>query len=272
MNSQKNMESKFKEAYQKILSKILGQPDLIRKVEIIALVGSVANEEESDGWSDLDILIVLKSDNMGNIPKICLDKLQQITTEVSQLYSFPISVLSHTIDDLEKYVSFEYLKHYSFGKCSYPNPTRLKEIVNSILEKRKIDNKTRQAYCVYHLRHIRFNILRKYVSLNKLSHDDRFKEFSKLLIDEVIKVTDLALNFIDLWPRTKRQILREAETNLNIEVCPLVKALEIRNNWKDISINELEQFLPTGIEYILKVTTLILNKYNEPTPEEKMTT
>jgi len=264
------MTNNFKKAYREIEAKIKSDKDLLRSVDLIALLGSVADKEESDDWSDLDVLVVLKSDGLGNISLKDLGKLQRILAEVSRRYKFPISILSHTIDDFEKYVSFEYLKHYSFGFCVYPSSDYLRKIIGQILAKRKIGEVTRKAYCAYHMRHIRFNLLRKYISLNEHSSPNFRKEFTKFLIDKMIKVTDLALNYIDLWPKNKKEILDLAKKNLNINMKPLKEALEIRSGWTEIDNEELMTLIPNGTNYLLQVINLVLKEYQVPTPEEKM--
>ncbi len=266
------MKSSFVKAYKEIESKILSDKELSKNVELIALLGSVADKEESSNWSDLDVLVVLKSDRLGNILLKDLDRLREICVEVSRQYSFPISILSHTMNDFESYVSFEYLKHYSMGKCSYPNPSFLKHKIDRILIKRKVDDKVRQAYCAYHMRHIRFNLLRKYVSLNESNSVNWIKEFVKLLIDKMIKVTDLALNFKNLWPESKQEILDTARTELKVDVGPLLMALEIRKGWSNVADAELSDFIPKGLEYLFDVINLVLGEYVEPTPEERMFT
>lgn len=264
------MANNFKKAYKQIESMILGDSSLLKSVNLIALLGSVANKEELIGWSDLDVLVVLKSDKLGNIPMNLLEKLQKISFKVSKKYKFPISILTHTINDFEKYVSFEYLKHYSFGQCTYPNATYLKKKIKGILNRREVNINHVRAYCVYHIRHIRFNLLRKYVSLNEFNSSNCKREFVKLLIDKMIKATDLALNYKDIWPRTKQEILNKSKTNLELDISPLVMALEISSKWLYITDKELELFESIGLRYFLDIIDLVLDDYQKSTPEERM--
>lgn len=264
------MTNSFKKAFLDIELKIKSDNNLLKTIEAIALLGSTADKEESDGWSDLDVLILMKSDDLGNIALENLEKLKQISNNISKKYEFPISILSHTVDDFEMYVSFEYLRHYSLGECTYPSSEYLKNKIDAILEKRKIDDLSRKAYSTYHMRHIRFNLLRKYISLNNYNSMDYPREFIKLLIDKMIKVTDLALNYNNCWPETKRDILIEADKNLQTNTTPLKKALEIRAQWKKVKKEEMVLFMPIGIKYLQNVIDSVVSDYQNPTPEERM--
>ena len=264
------MTNNYKKAYQEIESKILSDTYLTKSVDLIALLGSVSDKEVSLGWSDLDVLVVLKTDKLGNIAIKNLKKLRMIALKISKTYSFPISILSHSIDDLEKYVSFEYLKHYSLGECTYPSRSYLKQKIEKILKSRNVDDLSRKAYCVYHIRHSRFNLLRKFVSLNACNTKNYKKDFAKLLIDKMIKVTDLALNYKNIWPKTKVGILSKAFQHLNVDTIPLRMAFDIREKWIEITDKEIDLFEDIGIKYIIDVSNLVLSDYQNSTPEERM--
>lgn len=97
------MSNDFMKAYQEAEKEILSDDKLSKFVDLIALLGSVADKESSEGWSDLDILVVLKSDELGNISIENLDRLRDIASNISKRHSFSVSILSHTVDDFEKY-------------------------------------------------------------------------------------------------------------------------------------------------------------------------
>ncbi|PIS14548.1 hypothetical protein COT64_02065 [Candidatus Shapirobacteria bacterium CG09_land_8_20_14_0_10_39_12] len=262
--------NKFNLAYSKIEQKIKSNKRLFKSVKIIALLGSVPCGEKSNQWSDLDVLVVINSTPSGNIPFGHLQTLKNITKEVSSNYSFPISIFPHTIDDFKKYVCFEYLIHYSSGYCTYPNSKALKNIIKQILKSRNVSEKIRKGYCIYHLRHIRFNLLRKYISLNEYNSKDCNTKFLKLLIDKMIKVTDLALNYSDIWPRNKREILEKAKKNLTFDVSILNDALKMRTNWASITDKDAKKFISRGILYLYNIFDLFLGNNIKPTPEENM--
>lgn len=264
-------ENNFTTAYREFEFGVRNDLDLKKQVELIALLGSVSQKEQSDSWSDLDILIVLKSDGFGNISLTVLNKIRDIASLVSTNHpDVLVSVLPHTIDDFSNYVCFEYLQHYSSGICTYPSKVKLAAVINRILRKRNVSEQVRKAYCVYHLRHIRFNLLRKYISVNKSNSQQPTKEFGKLLIDKVIKVTDLWLNYQNIWPKTKNDILKNAKIVGSLNTEPLAMALQLRDNWSRIEDKKVDDFIPVGIEYVKQATDDILNQHPESTPEERM--
>lgn len=262
--------NKFNLAYREIEKKIKSNKRLFPSVKIIALLGSIPCGEKSNQWSDLDVLVVIDHTPSGNIPFRHLQTLKNISKEVSVNYSFPISILPHTINDFKGYVCFEYLTHYSFGYCTYPNSKALENIIKQILKSRNVSEKIRKNYCIYHLRHIRFNLLRKYVSLNEYNSKDYNIEFLKLLLDKIIKVTDLALNYSDIWPKSKREILEKAKKNLTFDVSILNDALKMRANWTSITDKNAKEFIPRGILYLYNMFDLFLSTNIKPTPEENI--
>lgn len=262
-------KNNFNKAYRETEKLIKTDDWLIKRVRVIALLGSASDKEISETWSDLDILLVIKNEPSGNIPFKVYEKTKDIVKKISSKYNFPISILPHTEDDFEKYVCFEYLIHYSMGTCTYTDSGALKRIIGKILRKRGVDEKVRRAYCVYHLRHIRFNLMRKYVLLNE---EDKhvIKEFGRLLIDKMIKVTDLVLNYHNIWAITKKEVYSKAKNHTKLNTPVLEKALLFRESWATVTYKEIESFIPTGINYIYEAMDLVLNGYLFPTPEENM--
>lgn len=263
--------SKFRGTYFKVEDLIKKDSYLINDVILIALLGSAADKEESSVWSDLDILVVLKTNQGGSISIENYTKLRQMAEKVSKDVDFPVSILPHSLDDFKNYVAFEYLKHYSLGECTYPSPDKLQEVISSVLEKRNVSNEVRQNYCLYHLRHIRFNLMRKYASINKHNNSEPNKEFLKLLIDKMIKVTDLALNFNDYWPKTKQGIYETSKEKLNYNNEVLGTALELRHDWGNVTEPQAIEFIPRGISYVYQVFDHLLGENSHSTPEEQMT-
>lgn len=263
--------NKFNKAYAEIESLIKSDSSLFKEVKTIALLGSVSDGEESNEWSDLDVLLILKSNDLGTLDLNALDKLKKIISDLSKKYDFPISLLPHTVDEFENYVCFEYLKHYSDGKVTYPKSDSLKQIINEILERRNVNERERKSYCLYHLRHVRFNYLRKMASINENNSSRPNKEICMLLIDKMIKVTDLALNYFDQWPMRKNDVLAQAKETLDISVEPLENALSVRKRWAEVTEEESKEFIKTGTDYLIETVEYILNKEgNRSTPEENM--
>lgn len=263
--------NKFLKAYSEIEGEIKADKKLLSNTKVIALLGSTVDEEQSNSWSDLDVLIILKTDKLGSISMSFINRLKKISEKVSKNYSFSISILPHTVDDFTNYVCFEYLRHYSEGMVTYPSAFFLKEMITKLLGKRGITERVRQSYCLYHLRHVRFNFIRKYASVNKYNLDEPSKKACMLLIDKMFKVTDLALNYYDIWPKKKQDILKEAKKNLGIDTSKLKKGLEMRAKWTEISEGDAKSFLQQGIKYLYEVIENILDKENNrSTPEENM--
>lgn len=264
--------NRFTRVYNRIEKAILNNSFLVDNVEVIALLGSISDKEACLGWSDLDILVILKSDDVGNIDKRLLRELKVISEKYSAQHDFPISILSHTIDDFENYVSFEYLKHYSQGWCTYPNENKLENLIIKILGERNLNDEVVKSYCLYHLRHIRFNLLRKYISWNRFNKNHPTLSFGKLLIDKMIKSSDLLLNLNGMWPQNKKAICNAVEKRYSehLPVYFLRKALKLRCQWANISKQCVKSFIPEGLAYIDKVMNFVFSKYKFSTPEERM--
>ena len=86
----------------------------------------------------------------------------------------------------------------------------------------------------------------------------------------MIKVTDLALNYSDIWPRNKREILEKAKKNLTFDVSILNDALKMRTNWASITDKDAKKFISRGILYLYNIFDLFLGNNIKPTPEENM--
>jgi hypothetical protein len=118
---------------------------------------------------------------------------------------------------------------------------------------------------------VRFNFLRKLASINEHNSSEPNKEICMLLIDKMIKVTDLALNYFDKWPIKKRDVLTQAVETIDVNTDPLKKALSMRERWSEVTKKESKEFIKEGTAYLIKVIEYILEKEgNRPTPEENM--
>lgn len=266
------MKSKYREAYDTVEQAILNDKILKNNTRIVALLGSVADGEESSTWSDLDILIVLRANTLGTIDIEHHKRLRNICDKVSSQYPFEVSFLPHTEDDFEKYVCFEYLIHYSTGIATYPRKDSLRSMIFTILDARGVSEEERRSYCLYHLRHIRFNYFRKYVSTNQHNARQPSRKVCMLLIDKMLKVTDLLLNYYDKWPATKKEIVSFATEMNRVDTLPLKTAFSMRKRWEGVTEEEAEGFLGEGNKYLVSVIEYLLSKENNrSTPEELMT-
>lgn len=238
------------------------------EIELIALLGSAAGNEHIIGWSDLDILLLLKRDNAGNISFAAIKSLKRIGELLSKKYKLPISILPHTEDDFINYVCFEYLRHYSWGSVIYSKKENLQKFINGILRQREIKSHVRKRYCIYHLRHLRFNLLRKYISSNGHSS----KKFGKLLIDNMIEASEWGLIFFNIWPKTKKDIIKYASVKFDghFHIKPLKRAMILRSKWQSVTDNEFKNFSSAGLKYISDLLGYMVKKYPHSTPEEYM--
>ena len=171
--------------------------------------------------------------------------------------------MTHTYDDFQKYVAFEYLNHYKFTRFIIENdsidfPNYLEKIVSN----REVSAEIKIRYSVYHLRHFRFNLLGKVVST---SND---KSALKLILDKLIETMILLLTYKDKTVKGKYNRLAEIK---KMDVDENIKnifevALDKRKNWKNIKVARDEI-----VEWLKKyenVTNTILVKNLYDVPEE----
>lgn len=248
-------------------------PLLRREIETVALIGSAGADEAVVGWSDLDILVVVKSSRTGNVSFKVVSGLKATCEHLSAKYSFPVSILPHSVDDFKNYVSFEYLYHYNLTSGSnLSDKSELGQVLEAVLRSRAISEETRKRYCIYHLRHLRFNLTRKYVSLNKHNSGNYAKELGKLVINNLFKTCDLLLNFFDIWPVSKRDIVNLVSINYPDVVEPpvLENAAALRSSWDSVAEVDILDALPNIIKTINKICDYLVPLCPEPTPEEDM--
>lgn len=80
----------------------------------------------------------------------------------------------------------------------------------------------------------------------------------------------MALNYFDIWVKTKEGIYQKASKNFQIDTDTLKKALVLRKDWGNISQSELGKFIPLGLNYFNDCINIVLANYQFSTPEEKM--
>lgn len=240
--------------------------DSILQKEIIKLgiTGSVNDDEIVDGWSDLDLIFILKCDSDGNIETNTLLKLRNIHAGLSKKYpEIEISFLIHTYNDLENYVSFVYLEHYKFASFAVnKDGSDFKEYIENIIEKRHINEKIRERYSVYHLRHFRFNLMRKIVAIK----DD--EAVLKMLIDKIIETMILYLNFYGRVVQGKSNRVNVlSKIGVEDSIIEIYKkAIQIRENWSKIDISKVN--VGEWIKNFGKIESYILKDNQYSTPEE----
>lgn len=226
------------------------------------LIGSANDGEFSSEWSDLDFMFILKTDKLGNIDISVLDELRKINSNISFKYSnIEISFLTHTYDDFEKYVAFEYLNHYKFTKFIIENDhLDFIKYIDDLIKDRNLNLSIKVRYVVYHLRHFRFNLIRKVISTT----DN--KKALKLIIDKLIESMILYMSYNSRSVQGKFFRLDEVR---KLDIDEKIKsifgiALEKRKNWENLSINpeEINEWLKNFEE----VASFILkdNIYNVP--------
>ena len=254
----------LKSIIKDLTKKIKNNHILNNSILKFGLIGSVNDGEFSDNWSDLDFMFVLENDKYGNIDTEALNELRKMSTDLSCKYpEIEISFLTHTYDDFQKYVSFEYLNHYKFAVFFLENDTiNFSEYIEKIVENRKINRDIKKRYSVYHLRHFRFNLLRKVVS----TPDD--KEALKMVIDKLIEVMILLMTYHNKTVRGKRVRLEEIKKlKISKDIKSIFeKALEKRNSWDKVKVNDKEVI--KWLKNFEKVINLILKNNLYDVPEE----
>lgn len=179
---------------------------IMKQIELIALLGSVRENECIFGYSDLDILIILKSNKYGTFKKNVILQLKEIIKKNSKNHQIKISFLTHTFDDFKNYVDIEYLYHYSWGEVVYSKEKSLKKEIEFIMNS-KGGFTSIKPLMIYNLRHARFNILREYISLNSYNTSNYFKNFGWKIIDKIFEISDWVLIYDEIWSKNKQEIV-----------------------------------------------------------------
>lgn len=223
------------------------------------LLGSTAAEEAVEYYSDLDILLVLDTDRTGNIDLKVIRELQTLAETLQPQYpSIQISLLTHSWNDFQNYVNFEYLKHYSCAEIGFE---RTKGEFDSRLGKEyeRADGKQSDVvirYCTNQLRMFRFNVLRKCASpIEK-------KSLTKYLIDSLFEVLDFASIAEDQWVDSKHGLIEQIESLYpKIDSSPARIAYNVRANWLASYARDYEQVIAEVPKLVQDLTEITIQKY-----------
>jgi len=257
------MDGIFLKAFDRFVKESTSDRKLKQFIEIIALVGSARTREAIYGYSDLDILLLIKCNRTGNINFGITNKLRKIAADLSKTYNVKISLLTHTFNDLKYYVDPEYLIHYSWGKVAYTQGKNLKKEINKILREKGFTKEDLEKLIIYNIRHGRFNIVRKFVSLNEYNTINYHKILGKELIDYIFELCEWALIYKNEWPRTKKSLIKQFTENYNkvVNVNILKRANFLRNQWLKINKETLNYFIPSAIKFIVKLSDSLIKDY-----------
>ncbi len=235
----------------------------IKDVHFLSLLGSYRESEAVFGYSDCDLLFILKADEYGNISYKTLELLKEISTKLSSKYSVVFSFLTHTEFDLYEYVDIEYLQHYSWGKVLIGSETEYKKLFDNILLKKDTTEVARKSLMYYNIIHARFNVLRKYVSLNEHNSKDVDRQISVLFVDKLVEIIDWILIYDGNYFETKREIINQfAEKNKNINNEILNEILLIRNKLGgNVEVSELKDFNRRAVSLLNQLSELVIKKH-----------
>jgi len=254
--------------YEEIIKKIKNS-DFYNEVVKIGLLGSTNDDEAIKGWSDLDILFILKSDKFGNIDPKTIIKIRNFNKKINYLYpNLNISFLTHTYDDLKKYVSYSYLETYRFATFTIEKDNIIfSDFLSDIIKSRGINKNIKKRYAVYYLRHLRFNLLRKIASEDLFDN----KKVLKRIIDKVVEIITILSSYYDIRVQGKINTFKELQSYIISSdiVNILSQALDIRFNWdKQCKISDEE--LLVWIQNLNRIESFILKDNTQSTPEELM--
>jgi len=253
-----------KNIYKQLLNTINDDKDIEGEILKLGIVGSVNDEESVKGWSDLDFLFVIKSDDNGNINTDTLLKLRKINNKLSFKYpDIEISFLTHTYDDFQKYVSFEYLENYKYASFGIENDDiNFVEYIEDIVNGRALTSEIRKRYSIYHLRHYRFNLIRKVVSgsNNKIA--------LKMITDKLIETMLLYGIYFDANVKGKDNRKNQlSKLSIDKEIIEIyTEALELRNKWE--SVESDEEVIKKWLNNFVKIENFLLKENGYDTPEE----
>lgn len=226
---------------------------ILDNIEFMVLLGSVREKEYIPNYSDLDLLLIIKSDDVGAIEKNVLLAIKNICITLSKKYLIKISFLTHTTKDFLGYVEYEYLHHYSRGKVLHGNKDSFLKFFANIFSKKKPNHKELQKQMYNAITHARFNLVRKYVSLNKFNTNAYSRQFLKLFIDNLFEISDWKLIADGIWCSSKKEIAHKISEKSNSQFKMVIKkSYKYRNSWNDkrVSIKELELFFIESIGFI----------------------
>ena len=248
----------YTRALEFVVKQILASKEIKTNTKFIVVLGSYREKEIVQNYSDLDILLILNSDNYGTINVEILDDLRRIASIASKRYGVKISLLTHTIFDFEEYVDFNYLIHYSWGEVIYGDKKGFQSIFNRLLNKKQFDKKVRSLIIYYNIIHARFNLIRRFVSLNKTNTRKYKQEIVKIFIDNILEICDWFLVYNDIFVVKKSNIVRTFLSNFPyIYPAHIPKlAYNMRKKWNDLDFNRadtINYFLMDSIAFVHSV-------------------
>ncbi len=243
----------YSRALKEVIHACKENKSLLNDIKFIALLGSVNEREEIPGYSDLDILFIIKSDKHGSIKKETLFDFRNIGMLVSKRYQIKISLLTHTVHEFNTYVDYEYLKHYSRGRVFWGNKLEFLRLFKEILKKKKQTRRGLKHLMLNNILHARFNINRRFVSINKFNTRKASLSILKLFIDNVLEIADWRLIAKGIWGGSKKEIVSvffKQVKGQHVHV-PLM-AYAIRKNWNThkVSNEEVATFLYDCLYFI----------------------
>lgn len=260
------MKNKRAQITERIVSECLENRAIKDELLFISLLGSSQTDEAVEGYSDLDILLILKSDKSGAVKESALLELKRLSEEVSSDGNIEVSLLTHTIFDFEEYVDFNYLIHYSWGKVLFGSDEEHKELFDTII-KRKYSEKNRKELTYYNLIHARFNLIRQYVSWNKFNKEKYTQVILKLIIDKIIEICEWALVYKGIFKKTKKEVLEDFNNNFRIEKYSHIpnQAFEIRANWNSYNFTEKElyKFIDESMLFLQELVFIIYEEHSQ---------
>lgn len=264
--TQKDFNTISNRVYEEIVKKIK-ESDFYDDVLKVGLLGSTNDGEAIRTWSDLDMLLILKSDEYGNVVPETIMKIRLLHKELNYLYpQVEISFLTHTYYDLEKYVSYSYLETYQFASFKIDKDgVDFQKYLLGLIQKRGITPEMKKRYAVYYLRHLRFNLLRKVASEDLFDN----KKTLKRIIDEIVRIMTIYSDYYNIRVQGKKRILEtlkkhiEDKTILDI----LEEAVALRFSWFDVGRVENEEIL-SWVKKLSVLENLILKQNIYSVPEE----
>lgn len=236
----------------------------IAGIRFLALLGSYRENEAVSGYSDCDLLFILEADKYGNIPHQTLELLKETSEKLSSKYPVVFSFLTHTEFDLREYVDIEYLEHYSWGKVLLGMEDRFKELFRDILSKKDTTDAARKSLMYHNVIHARFNVLRKYVSLNKHNSKDADRQIAVLFIDKLVEIIDWILIYDGNYFETKQEIIGQfLAHNKDIGGETLSEILPLRSRLGgSVDASELRNFNRRASILLGQLSELIIKKHN----------
>ncbi|MBI2065533.1 MAG: nucleotidyltransferase domain-containing protein [Candidatus Zambryskibacteria bacterium] len=249
---------------KKIIREYFKNKVIKKELLFVSLLGSFQTGEAINSYSDLDILLILKSDKFGVVKNPILYRLKDLSKNISKKYNIEISLLTHTIFDFEQYVDFNYLIHYSWGDVLFGSKASYQKLFTNIINK-KYSAKFRKDLMYYNLVHARFNLIRQYVSWNKFNKANYEIVILKLIIDKIIEICDWALVYKNIFKKTKKEVLDEFNKKYDLEKYGHIpeQAYSIRSNWNpnDLNKKEINVFIDESILFVQELVKIIYRDY-----------